>query len=117
MSQSPGMQGLPPLKRTVGSRDLRILGLNDSQRRKFLRVSPAHGGHRNRGASGPRALLHCALRLPFTCCSHTYSTVVTICVIMRVQTVMFCGIDARPGGGFDWERLRTALGAREAESK
>lgn len=38
MWQPPGAQGLPPLKRMVG-RELRILDLGDTQRRKFLRVS------------------------------------------------------------------------------
>ncbi len=31
--------------------------------------------------------------------------------------IMFYGIDTRPGGGYDWERFRIGLKAREAESK
>ena len=38
-------------------------------------------------------------------------------ITFAVQMIMFYGIDTRPGGGYDWERFRIGLKAREAESK
>lgn len=38
-------------------------------------------------------------------------------ITSAVQMIMFYGIDTRPGGGYDWERFRIGLKARETESK
>jgi hypothetical protein len=117
--QPPAMQGLPPLKRVVG-KELCILDLGDAQRRKFLRVGPASCQWYHRSwLPGPAALL-IGGKLPY---KHNLSPGYTALlqhahlITFAVQMIMFYGIDTRPGGGYDWERYRIGLKAREAESK